>query len=402
MTQSIRDFLSQEQIDSIRKPIESALTLPANAFTDEKFYQLEIDKIYKKHWVAALFESEVENPGDIQPFEVCGIPLLAVRGQDKAVRVFHNICPYDGCMAAIDPATNLDAIETPYHGWTYDLEGTLIKTPYWDGTKEGNLEALAGKEVNLVPVHTEVFLNTVFVNLSETPEPFANFVAPLYRAMEEYDLDKGVSGQGKDGKTYIAQKSVNTNWKTFFENACVNVLHENFVHDLYRVSPEVPRIKEDNFATFNNIIDGKLMALGYNRLDFPETYPHMEGPHLGKADDQEPVNETFGTLYPNFYVSASSQFIEIALLLPQGAEKVEQKAIYHYHNDVATDKELLEVRDMIAGGFAGAFMEDGRITEAVQKARRSPVYQQKFYAPFWDGMHHHLNKLIIDDLDTES
>jgi len=399
MPSSINDLLSSEEISSIRLPIESALTLPASAFTDDRFYQLEIENIYKKHWIAAQFESEIGSPGDIKPFDVCDIPLLAVRGQDGKLRVFHNICPYDGCLAAIDPAQGLQEIVTPYHGWTYDLEGKLIKTPYWDGSEEGNLDALAGKQVDLIPVNCETFLNTLFINLSDQPEPFAQYIAPLFRAMDEYDLAGSKPGLDKNGNVYTSIACVNTNWKTFFENACINVLHENFVHAVYNASPEVPRIKSDGISSFNNIIDEKFMALGYNRLDFQNTYPPVEAPHMGKDPAKEPEGETFGTLYPNFYISASSQFIETAIVLPKGPGVAESNVCYHFQADVAVAEEAVEERRGVADGFYGAFMEDARIAEAVQKARKSPVYSQHFYAPFWDAMHHYFSNMILDDLE---
>jgi len=399
MDRSISDFLSTEQIASIRRPIEDALTLPALAFVDEGFYQLEVKKIYQKNWVATLFESDLPNTGDIKPVYICEIPLLVVRGQDKKIRVFHNICPYDGCLAVIDPLERRKNIVTPYHGWVYNLEGTLIKTPYWDGTREGNLKALAGKQVNLVAVHCESFLNTVFINLSDHPEPFSDYIAPLFRAMGEYDLENSGPGLDKDGKVYTSITTVTTNWKTLFENACLNVLHENFVHAIYNASPEVPRIKEDGVASFHNVIDAKFMALGYNRLDFQNTYPPIEAPHLGKDSAQEPERETFGTLYPNFYVSASSQFIEVSYVLPMGPNKSESNVSYHFQRDVAIASKAIDERMAVVKGFLEASAEDGRIIEAVQKARKSPAYQQKFYAPFWDEMHYYFSNLVLDDLE---
>ena len=400
MPKPLSEFLTREQIESIRRPIGSAWTFPAIAYTDEGFYQLEIEKIYKKRWVATLFDFDVLNAGDLRPFDLCNIPLLAVRGNDGQVRVFHNICPYDGCLAVIDPAEGRADIVTPYHGWTYDLEGKLLRTPYWDGTREGHPEALQDKEVDLVPVPCEVFMNTVFVNLSGNPEVFEDYIAPIFRSLGEYDLENSCVGHARDGKPYMDEASVKTNWKTFFENACVNVLHENFVHALYAASPELPRIKEDGVPSYANIIDDNLLALSYNRLDFKHTYPHVEAPHLGKDPDHEPLIETFGTLYPNFYISASSQSIEIAYVLPDGPGESVQRVSYHFQRDVALAPEAYEERKVVHDFFYEAFMEDGRMTEAVQKARNSPVYSQKFYAPFWDGMHHRLNQIILDDLEA--
>ncbi len=397
MTKTINDLLSKEEIASIRQPIEKALTLPSKAFTDQAFYDLEVENIYKKNWVATFFDTEIPNSGDIKPFFMCEIPLLAVRGNDNQVRVFHNLCPYDGSLAAIDPAQGVEKIATPYHGWEYNLEGKLIKTPYWDGTREGNLDVLAGKDVDLVAVNSNTFMNTVFINLSDTPESFDDYIAPVIRSASEYDLTKSVAGVNEFGDVHLVTGKVKTNWKTFCENACLNVLHENFVHALYDVSPEVPRIKEDTQASFENILDEKFMALAYNRQDFLKTYPPVEAPHLGKDPAVEPEVATFGTLYPNFYFSAASQFIEVGFVLPNGPEEVEQKAIYHMHEELAG---LSPVVEGIADGFGGAFAEDARICENLQKGKKSPVYKQKFYAPFWDGMHHKFTNMVVDDLET--
>ncbi|HIK70185.1 MAG TPA: hypothetical protein EYF99_09445 [Pseudomonadales bacterium] len=401
MQHTLSDHLSSEELKNIRNPIESALTLPASAFLDDAFYKLEVEQIYKKNWIAALFDFDVINPGDLLPFTVCEIPLLAVRSNDDELRIFHNICPYDGCLAVIDPISRSSEIVTPYHGWTYDLEGKLSKTPYWDGSREGNLDALAGKEVDLIPVVTATFMNTVFIHLSDPQIPFEDYIAPIRREMSEYDLKSSQAGSDEHGNPYVKAAPIHANWKTVFENACINVLHESFVHTLYDASPEVPRIKEDGVPSFRNITDQKFMALSYDRLDFQETYPPLDVPHLGKDPNHEPDKETFGTLYPNFYLSASSQFIEVGYVLPNGPGESLQRVIYHYQKDVAVSEEAKTDRQAVADGFYGAFLEDGRICEAIQKARHSPVYRQKFYAPFWDKMHHYFTNLIVDDLTAD-
>ena len=51
--------------------------------------------------------------------------------------------------------------------------------------------------------------------------------------------------------------------------------------------------------------------------------------------------------------------------------------------------------------YAVAGEEDGAICEAVQKARRSPVYFQRFYSPFWDELHYRFTQLVVRDLCQE-
>ena len=136
-------LISRDQLSRINAPIEEARTLPAEAYSGKDFHDAEREHIFSKHWVSVLFDFDVAEPGQALPFELCGMPLLAVRGQDGKLRVFHNVVPYDGCLAVLAPAHGLERIETPFHGWVYDLRGKLLATPYWDGSPEGDLKSLA-------------------------------------------------------------------------------------------------------------------------------------------------------------------------------------------------------------------------------------------------------------------
>jgi hypothetical protein len=76
-----------------------------------------------------------------------------------------------------------------------------------------------------------------------------------------------------------------------------------------------------------------------------------------------------------------------------------ERQILLLHPDVARDPATAKTRGMLARAFDGAAEEDARITEAIHAARKSPVHDQKFYAPFWDKLHYGLNTMILDDLD---
>ncbi|MCA8896064.1 MAG: Rieske 2Fe-2S domain-containing protein, partial [Amphiplicatus sp.] len=110
-------LLTAEEVASVRAPIETALTLPNRAYVSADFYAAEVENIYMKRWVAACFECDLPNDGDAYPFFLCGVPLVALN-TSGAIRVFHNVCPYDGCPFLLEPSTGLRALVSPYHGWT--------------------------------------------------------------------------------------------------------------------------------------------------------------------------------------------------------------------------------------------------------------------------------------------
>ena len=134
-------FLSAEQRASIRAPISEARTLPRAAFTSQDFFDLEVERIFRRNWMALCFAGALPQRGDVVPLELFGMPLLALRGDDAQVRVFHNVCPYDGCLVSLDPQERARELVVPYHGWRYDLRGRLRAIPYWDGNETPELRS---------------------------------------------------------------------------------------------------------------------------------------------------------------------------------------------------------------------------------------------------------------------
>ena len=392
-------LISPEQLSRINAPIETARTLPAETFYGKEFYDAERKNIFSKHWVSVLFDFDVAEPGQALPFELCGMPLLAVRGLDERLRVFHNVVPYDGCLALLEPAHGLERIETPFHGWVYDLEGKLLATPYWDGTPEGNLQSVAQFDTDLVAVHCETFLHTVFVNLSREPGPFQDHVAPITRQFSDYDFDQVTVATDTSGRPIVPRAVTNCNWKIFFDIDGPNVLHEHFVHGDYRKSPLHPRVSGNGKKTYREIIDGFLIGVGFNYGDFIETYGELDPsePHLGR-DGKLPDQAAYVDLYPAMSFSIAPNHIEIGINLPDGADRTVDRRMYLLPAAAVTD-ENAATRERVYGFFSKVAAEDNRISEAVQKAACSPVCGERFFSPFWDRMRHQFHKWVAADLE---
>jgi phenylpropionate dioxygenase-like ring-hydroxylating dioxygenase large terminal subunit len=74
--------------DSVRRRFDVAETLPAWCYTSKKFYERERDRIFFKFWNCVGHNSRVPDVGSYVTFNFCGVPLIAVRGQDRQIRAF--------------------------------------------------------------------------------------------------------------------------------------------------------------------------------------------------------------------------------------------------------------------------------------------------------------------------
>ncbi len=391
--------LTRAELASIRAPIGQALTLPARAFTSRAFFDLEVERIFHRRWMALAFEGTLASPGDMRPVELFGQPLALVRGDDGALRAFHNICPYDGCLAVREERRGARGIEVYYHGWRYDLRGRLLAAPWWDGTPAGGPAGLAGRNGDLVEIRSACRLGLLFVDLGGEAGELDDYLAPLYRLLDEYDLDRAVPVEDDEVLARTGRR-VEANWKTYIENAAINILHEAFTHEAYRRSPDVPRAREGQ-KTFFTVRDGPLLAFGFRMSDVASTYASGgDTPHLGRSPSTPPGKGYFVTLYPNIAMPIRVNMFRLGICLPEAPDRSRILQCGSFHPDAPASADFAAYHRGLAERYERVYEEDRIAIEAVQRARASPVWRQHFYAPFWDALHYGLDNLVAGDLSS--
>jgi choline monooxygenase len=93
----ISELLSKIQAETRNiKPLDYAETLPASWYTDPGFDALDKHFIISRSWQYVGWEAKAQNQGDWFVAEVAGKPIIVVRGNDKNLRAFYNVCRHRG------------------------------------------------------------------------------------------------------------------------------------------------------------------------------------------------------------------------------------------------------------------------------------------------------------------
>ena len=71
-------------------------TLEAPFYTGEEIFALDMEAIFRKHWIQVAVEPDVPEPGDYITVEIGNDSILIVRDDDMQVRAFHNVCRHRG------------------------------------------------------------------------------------------------------------------------------------------------------------------------------------------------------------------------------------------------------------------------------------------------------------------
>jgi phenylpropionate dioxygenase-like ring-hydroxylating dioxygenase large terminal subunit/AcrR family transcriptional regulator len=183
-------------------------TLPAWVYRNSEFYELERECIFKRSWLMVGHVSQVPNPGDYMTLDAIGDRALVIRGKDRVLRAFHNVCRHRASRVVLGEAGNCaGSIACPYHGWNYDFDGKLRAVP-----AEKTFSNLDKDRMGLMELELEQWMGIVFVR-------FAGSGPSVESTMKEFD-DEARQYRIEDMKPWGRPISLieNFNWKFFCEN----------------------------------------------------------------------------------------------------------------------------------------------------------------------------------------
>jgi choline monooxygenase len=397
---TLSEFLTDEDRAAIRAPISEARTFPQVAYRSQEFFEFEVAHLFSRNWVAVGFAGSLPHVGDVAPLEIFGIPLLMTRAEDKAIRVFHNIGAHDGCPIALARQSRVTTLEGPYHGWQYNLHGELVKAPFWDGTPNPDPSPLRRQSADLKEIRSGIWNDIIFIDLSGKCPTLPVFLGPLIALFEDFDFSTlEMANDSADGEG-IHRFRAKANWKPLWENYAPNVYHEGFVHEQYRRSAHVPRVDDQARKTYREINDSIVKGLAFEAASVSRTYPKVDFPRIRSRATGSPVTTShILNIYPNATFLAFPTHVRISILVPQDAGNTQWLIASYYADGSARDPSYKEMRQRSIDGSLRARVEDDRVCEAVQQARRSPAYRSLFYSPFWDQMHYDFNKMVLSDLE---
>jgi len=179
--------------------------LPGWTYHSKALLELEKEELFRRHWQIACHVSNVPEAGDYIAFDFFGERALVIRDREGVVRAFHNMCRHRGSRVVAEESGRCrNAVVCPFHGWVYNLDGTLRGAARPDTFGE-----LDRKDFGLLPVETEIWNGFVFVRFAPGPQPsVAELMQPFADQMAHYDMGNMVRA------SRIWKQTTPVNWKS--------------------------------------------------------------------------------------------------------------------------------------------------------------------------------------------
>ena len=180
--------------------------LPGWTYHSDALFALEKEQLFLRHWQVAGHVNDLPATGDWISFDILGERAVVMRGADGVVRAFHNLCRHRGARVVDGAQGNCrNAMVCPFHGWVYNLDGTLRGAA--QPTSFGTLDR---SKFGLKPIEMEEFHGFIFLRFHPGPQPaVATMLAPYEADFAAYHLTEVLPVATPDWSTDLA-----VNWKS--------------------------------------------------------------------------------------------------------------------------------------------------------------------------------------------
>jgi len=355
--------------------------LPGWTYHSKAFLELEIAEIFRTHWQVACHVCDVPEAGSFITLDICGERALVVRGRDGKVRGFHNLCRHRGARVVADERGSCKgALVCPFHGWVYNLDGTLR-----GAARPESFPDLDRAEFGLTPIETEVWNGFVFIRFAPGPQPsVAQCMAPFAEEMSHYRMEALVPAKP------IWKQFSSVNWKSVrdvdnegYHVALAHPALQDLYGRTYRDEPFVDGVCRSH-ATCNE--NGRRWSVRH--------YLKATTPSEGMPDHLKRAWIYYG-MFPNAVISVTPELVQFYQEFPLSTGETMLRGAVYRHAEETREQRLarklaIRIDDQTLG-------EDVKLSEWSNEAMTSSAFQGFYLSDLEYGVrthHDHLRELL--------
>ncbi|XP_030456390.2 choline monooxygenase, chloroplastic isoform X2 [Syzygium oleosum] len=355
-------------------PIEEASTPPSSWYTDPSFLDLELDRVFYRGWQAVGCTDQVKSPQDFFTGRLGNVEFVVCRDDNGKIRAFHNVCRHHASLLASGSGRK-SCFVCPYHGWTYALNGALLRATRIKGIRNFDV-----KEFGLILLKVATWGPFVLLNFEKDVSPDQEVESDT-AAMEWTGSCVDILGNNciDPSLTYLCRReyTLECNWKVFCDNYLDGGYHVPYAH-----KGLASGLKLDSYST---TIHEKV------------SLQICEGGSTDSADDFDRLGAKalYAFIYPNFMINRYGPWMDTNLVVPLGPRKCRVIFDYFLKDSLKDDKIFVErsLQDS-----ERVQMEDIVLCEGVQKGLESPAYCRGRYAPTVENAMYHFHGLLYHNV----
>ena len=334
---------------NVNADISKAKSIDSAFYKEQKYFNLSLNKIFKKSWQLTCHQSELLN-NNIYPFifleNSIDEPLIITKSDDS-ISCLSNVCTHRGHIIH-DKKCTRKKMMCGYHGRTFNLNGKIDKMPGFEGVK--NFPTLQDNLINFPILTWNDFVFTAInpvIDIKDILEDISN-------RLPDYPFNKIAYS-----KEYSNTYNLDANWAVYCENY-LEGLHVPFVHR--------GLASEINMSSYKTEILNN-GVLQYTDSSTDEAYAH------------------YYWIFPNIMLNFYSWGLSVNIVEPISTNQTKIRFLsYPIKNSRNIRKKINDLHKVE--------MEDEKVVLNVQKGIQSEFYKNGRYSAHYEKGTHHFHRLI--------
>jgi choline monooxygenase len=333
---------------SIDPDITKAETLSSEFYTEEKYFELSKEKIFRQTWQLVGTIEEIEN---IKPHIILESfldePILLTKDSNEKINCLSNVCTHRGKIL-VENACNATGIRCGYHGRRFDLDGKFFSMPEFEG-----VENFPSEKDNLTKLQFEIWEGFIFASINPN-SPLKTFISEMKKIMADFDFENLKF-------TSTRNYEVNSHWALYCENY-LEGFHIPYVHKSLNEELDYGNYTTETFR-YSSLQTG--------------------------FDEQGRIAAHYFFIFPNLMFNFYPWGISINIVKP--IKKDLTKVVYlTFINDES------KLNEGAGANLETVELEDQKVVESVQMGINSSFYSKGRYSPNREQGTHHFHRLIAE------
>jgi phenylpropionate dioxygenase-like ring-hydroxylating dioxygenase large terminal subunit len=328
-------------------------------YKNPELFELEYEAMFLMRWQFVGHVSDVPGIGDYLTSDIGRDNIIVLRGKDKKLRAFLNVCRHRASRILEGSGTCRGVIRCPYHGWTYQFDGSLMAVP-----QQENFPGLDRSEYGLHDVQLEIFHGMIYVRVKGDGPSVAEQFADTAHFFEKY----GVADYERleEPTTQIWEVNWKVAWDNYLENYHIPIGHPGLNRLLKETGEWEDLTSGVNYGVF--FLKDKPSSVEVERL-YQEQFHHAE---KRLPDELKGKWVQFG-FSPNLGIDLYPEMMDFFQLIPLGPDETMIKAWFYGHkNPTPEEIELRRLNVLINDPVND---EDRELCIRVQRGLKSHGYR---------------------------
>ena len=169
-------------------------------------YQRELDRIVYRSWLYAGHVSQIPDAGDYFLYDIGEDSCIISRDAEGGIHALMNVCRHRGARVCEQQSGNRKTFVCPYHGWVYNVDGTLRAARHMELREDFDPGQFGLKHASIVE-----FEGLIFVNFNPDAADFLPALGRIAAALKPYHLSNASVAHSH---VYV----IHANWKLVLEN----------------------------------------------------------------------------------------------------------------------------------------------------------------------------------------